>query len=542
MARWRVGEWVVDGSDGTVASGDCVVRLEPRLMALLLALVERRGTVVPQEVLLGTVWAGTHLAPGALARAVSEIRTALGDDSRQARYVETVPKRGYRLIAPVEEIAAASPGSAATPAPDARPRRRWRSLPVAALALLAALALVHGIRRPSAGAPRRYAPSRLMLTPVSREWNETAFTLNSRAVALDPSSADAHARLALTYAARASYLSDRGRWAALSLEAATRATQLDSGNANAASALGTAYALAGRLGSAAVEYRRALHLNPNDADAAIALGHALMLSGHVTEALGLYEQQITAFPRSGVGYAYLAEGLSVVGYPALSVQAARAAIALEPHARVAQRALVRDDLLGGRHDSARLRLERMLEVSPDCSQCLVQLGLIEQLGGQRQRAEARYRAAHAIWPPFPPAALRLAHLKVAEGRRTEAEALLGEVEAAARAEIGTGSEQYYPRWQLAVVAALRGDGPSAIDWYAQAVALGRRDSTWDQWEPLLVVVRRQKPFAALQDPFRAEHQAAARLVSRLASLLGPVTEPLGLLTRIPDPPGWPADR
>ena len=97
-------------------------------MEVLLALVERRGTVVPQEVLLGIVWAGTHLAPGALARAVSVIRTTLGDDSRQARYVETIPKRGYRLIAPVEEIVAASPGSAATPPLLARPRRRWRSL------------------------------------------------------------------------------------------------------------------------------------------------------------------------------------------------------------------------------------------------------------------------------------------------------------------------------------------------------------------------------------------------------------------------------
>jgi tetratricopeptide (TPR) repeat protein len=402
--------------------------------------------------------------------------------------------------------------------------------------------MVHGIRRPSARAARRDAPSPLNLTPVTREQNETAFTYYSRAVALDPSSADAHAGLAFTYAARTSYLSDRHRWSALSLETATRAVQLDSGNATAAKALGTAYVMVGRLGSAAVEYRRALHLNPNDADAAISLGRTLTASGHVTEALGLYEQQITAFPQSGVGYAYLAEGLSVVGHAAPSVQAARAAVALVPHAGVAQRALVRDDLLAGRHEAARLRLKRMLEVRPDCAQCLVQLGLIEQLGGQPQRAEVRYRAARAISPPFPSAALRLAQLLAADGRRAEAKALLGEVEATARAEISAGSEQYYPRWQLAIVAALRGDGQSAIEWYAQAVALGRRDSTWDQWDPLLAVVRRQEPYAALQDPFRVEHQAAARLVARLTSLLGGGTERFRLLTGIPDPPGWPANR
>ena len=325
-------------------------------------------------------------------------------------------------------------------------------------------------------------------------------------------------------------------------EAATRAAQLDSGNPNAAKALGAAHALAGRLRSAAVEYRRALHLRPNDAEAAIGLGRVLMYSGHVTEALGLYERHITAFPQSSVGYAYLSDGLAMAGYPALSLEAARAAVALEPHARDAQRMLVQDDLLRSRYEAARVRLERMLEVRPDCAQCLVQLGLVEQLRGQRQRAEARYRAARAVWPPFPPAALRLAQLQVADGRRAEAQVLLGEVEATARAEIGAASEAYYPRWQLAIVAALRGDGQSAIELYAQAVALGRRDSAWDQWDPLLALVRRQEPYAALQDPSRAEHQAAARLVGRIASQLAAGTERFGLLTRIPDPPGWPADR
>jgi transcriptional activator of cad operon len=70
-------------------------------MAVLVLLIERRGQVVTRDALIAEVWRGAHVAPGAIARSLSLLRRALDDDSTCPSYIETLPKRGYRLIAAV---------------------------------------------------------------------------------------------------------------------------------------------------------------------------------------------------------------------------------------------------------------------------------------------------------------------------------------------------------------------------------------------------------------------------------------------------------
>jgi transcriptional activator of cad operon len=539
MSRLQVGDWIVDGAEGTLTGEGRVVRLEPRVMAVLLALAERPGILVPQDELLRLVWADTHVAPGALTRAISLIRSALGDDPRQARYVETLHKRGYRLVAPVREMAApvretvADEPAASPPPPVPRPAFGWRPLGVATLAMLGVMTVSHEDRRPR---PRPF--EELRANQKTREGNENAYAHYRRAVALDPSSADAHTGLAMTYAFRANYLPDRGRWSSLAVETASRATRLDPDNVGAVKVLGISYAQAGRFQRAVPLYRRTLELRPDDGDARVNLGLALCVSGRLAEAMGQFEQQVAAFPERADGYANLANALAVAGYEARGSEMARAAIALQPYARTAQLTLVREDLLGGRHDAARVRLERLLEVGPDCATCLVQLGLIEQLAGRSDRARDLYGKARVLSPPFPTATLRLAQLEVERGRPELADALLGEVERVARLEIASGTERYYPRWQLAIAASLRGDPRASMDWYAQSVATGRRDEIWDAWDPLLAGIRRQDGFGSLQEPFRAERRAAAAVVERLGH--GAIDWPrrYDLLSAVPDPPGW----
>jgi hypothetical protein len=82
----------------------------------------RAGEVVAKQELLDEVWGGRIVGEDALIGAVSQVRKALGDDARSPRFVETLPKRGYRLrVAPVQN------GPAAPEAPgDAGRRRGWR--------------------------------------------------------------------------------------------------------------------------------------------------------------------------------------------------------------------------------------------------------------------------------------------------------------------------------------------------------------------------------------------------------------------------------
>ncbi|MBA3487306.1 MAG: winged helix-turn-helix domain-containing protein, partial [Lysobacter sp.] len=80
---------------------DREVALEPRLMEVLIALAERAGEVVSAEQLLIEVWRGTFYGDNPVHRAIAQLRRLIGDKSRMPTYIETIRKRGYRLIAKV---------------------------------------------------------------------------------------------------------------------------------------------------------------------------------------------------------------------------------------------------------------------------------------------------------------------------------------------------------------------------------------------------------------------------------------------------------
>ena len=102
LGVFRFGEWTVRQSEGVLCSADRSVRLEPRVMDVLACLAADPGRVVTKEELLAEVWGGAFVEEGVLSQAIHSLRKALGDDARQPHYVQTIPKRGYRLLAPVQ--------------------------------------------------------------------------------------------------------------------------------------------------------------------------------------------------------------------------------------------------------------------------------------------------------------------------------------------------------------------------------------------------------------------------------------------------------
>ena len=125
--NFRIGEWLIATRANTISAGDRAIHLEPKVMGVLAHLASHAGDVVPKESLLQSVWADTFVSEHVLKVAVSELRKALGDDARNPQFIETIPKSGYRLIAPVSPAEAADEDVAVEPAPDTCPgRRRWR--------------------------------------------------------------------------------------------------------------------------------------------------------------------------------------------------------------------------------------------------------------------------------------------------------------------------------------------------------------------------------------------------------------------------------
>jgi adenylate cyclase len=119
LGAFRLGEWSVRQAEGVLCSEGRLVRLEPRVMDVLACLAADPRRVVSKEELLAAVWGGAFVEEGALPQAVHSLRKALGDDARQPRYVQTIPKRGYRLLASVEpERDEAEAGGEASPGPS----------------------------------------------------------------------------------------------------------------------------------------------------------------------------------------------------------------------------------------------------------------------------------------------------------------------------------------------------------------------------------------------------------------------------------------
>jgi TolB-like protein/DNA-binding winged helix-turn-helix (wHTH) protein len=97
----RVGAWCVDPRSGQISRDGEIVRVEARTMKLLVCLAERAGEVVSIDDLLDQVWSGVVVTPDSVYQAVASLRRLLRDDARQPEYIATVPRLGYRMVAPV---------------------------------------------------------------------------------------------------------------------------------------------------------------------------------------------------------------------------------------------------------------------------------------------------------------------------------------------------------------------------------------------------------------------------------------------------------
>ncbi|HVD94055.1 MAG TPA: winged helix-turn-helix domain-containing protein, partial [Vicinamibacterales bacterium] len=103
---YRFGPFVVDRAAYRVLRDDRPLDLTPKLLDLLIHLLDNAGTLVTKEALLDALWPDANVTDNALTQAVSELRDALGDDAAAPRFIKTVARRGYRFVGTVEAITA----------------------------------------------------------------------------------------------------------------------------------------------------------------------------------------------------------------------------------------------------------------------------------------------------------------------------------------------------------------------------------------------------------------------------------------------------
>jgi TolB-like protein/DNA-binding winged helix-turn-helix (wHTH) protein len=101
---FMVGEWLVEPAIERISKGELVEKVEPRVMDLLVCLARNPNEVITREELESKVWAGMVVGYDALTSAMIKLRKAFHEDSKHPQIIQTVSKRGYRLIVEVTSV------------------------------------------------------------------------------------------------------------------------------------------------------------------------------------------------------------------------------------------------------------------------------------------------------------------------------------------------------------------------------------------------------------------------------------------------------
>ena len=487
-----LGEWTVHPALDRLERGGEEVRLEPKVMEVLVYLLRRPDQVVSKEELLRAVWPDTFVEEVAVSRCVSVIRKALGDDPKAPRFIETVPKRGYRLLAappPSDEESASSASEAQ------REGRRGRApLWLAGGAVAAIVAGIWMVRGPEPsvepGPAAGVTPAPAATLDRARSYyerheaagNANAVELFKAALEEDPESAAAYAGLAKAYADGVTHFGLARRWLTAAIDSGRRAVELAPSSAEAHHAASRALLAADRWGEARASGERAVELQPGLAEAWLDLARIHALSGHLDEAVRAQRRVSELEPASAQLEADRAVVLRLLGAPEAAARAAERALGLEPFEAAARWVEARLALERGELVTARDRVRAYREVVPDDPEILDLAGLVEHAAGNTAAAESFFqRAADAgfDWG-------QLHRVAAAGGASMEgATTTLETLEERARVELAEGTEHWLPHLLLAGVAAQRGEREVAVDALGAAVAAGFRDLSWVSTDPAL---------------------------------------------------------
>jgi len=184
---FEFGDFRLEPATRQLLRGSAAIPLAPRTFDLLLTLVENRHRVLEKDELLRRVWSDAIVEESNLSQQVFVLRRALGDAQETPRFIATVPRRGYRFVGDVREVASTRPAAmvAAVVAPPAAPKRQvWLTATgvvlVATSLIPAGRIATRALSRPSAAAP----PTFHRLTYRGGGIDRARFTADGRSVVI----------------------------------------------------------------------------------------------------------------------------------------------------------------------------------------------------------------------------------------------------------------------------------------------------------------------------------------------------------------------
>jgi DNA-binding winged helix-turn-helix (wHTH) protein len=299
---YHFGPFTFDAAAFTLSRERTRVTLSPKALDLLAYLVARPGALATKDELFQTLWPGVFVTDNALTQTVSELRRGLGDDRAKPTYIQTVARRGYRFVAPVDATADVAPQATA----PHRPRETS-----------------------SLDAFRAFSEGRLRLESLDAAEVPAAVDDFRRAIELDPAFAAAYVGLANAHFwlyESARYRPDADtRLLALAIEEARCAVELDSQFAEAHATLAYLLVGAGELEAARGAASKAVALQPDHWPHYFRLGNA----SWGDERLRALRRCLELYPEFPFAYFQMAMVHVARGSLALAEQALRQGIGLD---------------------------------------------------------------------------------------------------------------------------------------------------------------------------------------------------------------------
>ncbi len=296
--------------------------IEPKVMDLLVLFATRPGEVIPKSEIASAIWGEVEVNDDALTRTLWKLRKALGDSAKNPSYIETVPKRGYRLIAEVSEDGTTAAGLEQAPGSAGIPTELLAlgAVLLVAIAVLFAMPMLSGETDPQTETGREAMLQRAdaFYAQYTQSDNEAALRLYETVLASHPDDAAALAGLSNAVAQRALRFTGPGGGTAerttlnqalqsgwlQSEEAAPaiaraealarQATDADPGHARAWRALGLALSMQRDFQGAEAAYNRALVIEPNDWGSLVNLGDISNIAGNRERSTAYLEQAYEA--------------------------------------------------------------------------------------------------------------------------------------------------------------------------------------------------------------------------------------------------------
>lgn len=313
---WRHAGIEIDFQHATIVVHDRVTKLEPKVMDLLQLLLAQPNQLVSKDDITDALWRDRCVNEEALTKLVSKLRKAFDDDSKQPRFIKTIPKKGYLLIHEPAPTDKPQPGLASG---------RWPWLVAGALLVVLGL-LIYGQPQPPAAEnsltsdlQHIFAQAENHYYQYSRIENESAMRLYEKIIAANSHHAPSHSGLANALVQKAlrwpnaidevgiqhSCLIDAieaGRLDGADIKKqlkraeglAMRAVQLSPNDAKAHRSLGLVYAAQQQLGKAEQQYRKALSIDPREWGALINLSEIQGANGEPEAALSSLELAFAA--------------------------------------------------------------------------------------------------------------------------------------------------------------------------------------------------------------------------------------------------------